>query len=259
MENNETQVVQETSKFKFPSEHVELPSKGLLYPKSSPLHSGTIEMKYMTAKEEDILTNQNYISKGIVVDKLLQSLILTKCDYDELLVGDKNAIMVAARVLGYGSDYSFTYEGNEYNVELGELDNIELREDLIDEPGVNSFKFTLPKSKNEITFKLLNGKDEKIIEGEIKGIQKINKTASPETTTRLKHMILSINGDDDRKTIRDFVDNYMLAADSRALREYIKSIQPDINMTFTHTTEDGVEEDVRIPINLNFFWPDFGL
>ena len=256
MENNETKVVQEESKFKFPSEQVKLPSNGLLYPKSSPLHSGVVEMKYMTAKEEDILTNQNYIKQGIVIDKLLQSLIVTKCDYDELLVGDKNAIMVAARVLGYGADYNFTYEGTEYSIDLSELDNIELKEETLISSGTNAFRYTLPKSGNEITFKLLNGKDEKAIEGEIKGIQKINKNASPDTTTRLKHMILSVNGDEDKKTIRDFVDNYMLAADSRALREYIKSIQPDVNMIFTHTTEDGVEEDVRIPINLNFFWPD---
>jgi len=210
----------------------------------------------MTAKEEDILTNQNFIKQGIVIDKLLQSLIVTKCDYDELLVGDKNAIMIAARVLGYGADYSFTYEGVEYNIDLSSLNNIELKEESLIEPGINAFKYTLPKSGNEITFKLLNGKDEKAIEGEIKGIQKINKNASPDTTTRLKHMILSINGDDDKKAIRDFVDNYMLAADSRALREHIKSIQPDVDMTFTHNSEDGVEEDVRIPINLNFFWPD---
>ena len=91
----------------FPSEIVTLPSKGLLYPQDSPLRKGTIEMKYMTAREEDILTNQNYISKGIVIDKLLQSLIVTPINYDELLVGDKNAILVASRILGYGSDYTF--------------------------------------------------------------------------------------------------------------------------------------------------------
>ncbi len=88
------------SKFKLPTETVDLPSKGLLYPEDSPLAKGTIEMKYMTAKEEDILTNQNYISDGTVIDKLLQSLIVTEgVNFNELLVGDKNAIMVAARIL----------------------------------------------------------------------------------------------------------------------------------------------------------------
>ena len=90
---------------KFPTEVVDLPSKGKLYPPDSPLASGTIEMKYMTAKEEDILTNQNYIEKGIVIDKLLQALIVDKTiDYNELLVGDKNALLIAARILGYGKE-----------------------------------------------------------------------------------------------------------------------------------------------------------
>ena len=95
------------AELKLPTEKVSLPSKGLLYPKDSPLASGEVEMKYMTAKEEDILTNANYIRQGIVIDKLLQSLIVTKFDYNDLLVGDKNAILVAARILGYGKDYTF--------------------------------------------------------------------------------------------------------------------------------------------------------
>jgi hypothetical protein len=96
------------NKFSFPTETVDLPSKGLIYPETSPLSSGKIEMKYMTAKEEDILTNQAYIQKGTVLDKLLESLIVTKgINVKDLIVGDKNALFVAARVLGYGKDYSF--------------------------------------------------------------------------------------------------------------------------------------------------------
>ena len=100
------------NEFKFPTEVVELPSKGLIYPPSSPLSSGQIEMKYMTAREEDILTNQNYIKQGVVLEKLLKSLIVTKIEYDELIIGDKNAVMVAARVLGYGKDYEFEVKLN---------------------------------------------------------------------------------------------------------------------------------------------------
>jgi hypothetical protein len=104
---------QQEPKFKFPTELVDLPSKGLLYPKDHPLSSGKVELKYMTAKEEDILTNQNYLKDGTVIDKLLQSLIVTKFNYDDLLVGDKNSILIAARVLGYGKDYTFNYNGDE--------------------------------------------------------------------------------------------------------------------------------------------------
>ena len=111
------------SKFSLPTEVVELPSKGLLYPEDSPLSKGTVEMKYMTAKEEDILTNQNYIKQGIVIDKLLESLIVTEgVKYSELLIGDKNAIMVAARILSYGKDYTITYNDEEVVVDLSTIE-----------------------------------------------------------------------------------------------------------------------------------------
>jgi hypothetical protein len=242
------------NKIKFPTEMVDLPSKGLLYPEGHPLSTGKIELKYMTAREEDILTNQNYLKQGVVIDKLLQSLIVTKFDFDDLLIGDKNAIMVAARVLGYGQDYTFTYEGEEVTVDLSNLSSIELDEDKM-EKGVNSFEYTLPHSGTKITFKLLTGKDEKAIDAEIKGLKKINKTGSPDLSTRLKHQILSVEGDEDKKSIRDFVDNYFLARDSSSFRTYLKSINPDIKMVFNHLTDNG-EEEVSIPLQVQFFWPD---
>ena len=106
------------NKLNIPTEIVELPSQGLIYPESSPLSSGKIEMKYMTAREEDILTNQNYIQKGTVLDELVKSLIVSNINYDDLCVGDKNAVLVAARILGYGKDYSFSWGGEEYNIDL---------------------------------------------------------------------------------------------------------------------------------------------
>ena len=109
------------SKFKFPTEMVELPSLGLVYPKDNPLSSGKIEMKYMTAREEDILTNQSYIQNGTVLDKLLQSLIMSKVDYKDLIVGDKNALLIAARILGYGKNYEFDLKGERCNVDLTTL------------------------------------------------------------------------------------------------------------------------------------------
>jgi len=252
----ETPVVE--SKFKFPTEIVELPSKGLLYPKDNPLSSGKIEMKYMTAKEEDILTNQNYIKQGIVLDKLMQSLIVSKCNYDDLVVGDKNAIMVASRILGYGKDYTFEYEGDEVTVDLSEIEPKWINEEHLVESNTNEFSFILPHTNTPITFKILSNKDEKAIDAEVKGLKKINKQSSPELTTRLKHMILSVNGDSSTKAIREFVSNHLLARDSRALREHIKEIQPDMNLTFDFYPSDGgdVQEDIKIPIGVTFFWPD---
>jgi hypothetical protein len=241
------------SEFKFPTEVVELPSKGLVYPEGHPLKSGKVEMKYMTAKEEDILSNQNYISKGIVLDKLVESLTLGKFDVKDLVTGDKNAILVASRVLGYGKDYTFSYGGKEYNVDLSLLENKPFDTSLITPKG--TFKYTLPVSKTQVEFKLLTDKDEEKVKQEVEGLKKINKESSTDVTTRLKHQIVSVDGNSDKTAIKDFVDNYLLAADSRALRSYIKETAPDVDLT-TKVVIDGVEEDISIPINLNFFWPD---
>ena len=240
------------SEFKLPTETIELPSKGLLYPADSELAKGTVEIKYMTAKEEDILTNQSYIKDGTVLDKLMKSLIVTECDYNDLLIGDKNAIMVASRVLGYGGKYKFDYLGEEQEIDLALVENKELKEELF-QNRVNEFSFTLPYSKNEVTFKLLTQKDEQAITRELNGLKKIKKDHSPELTTRLKYLITSIEGKRDTKDIRNFVDNYLLAKDSRALREYIKEIQPDVDLTFF--PDDGTNR-VNIPIGISFFWPD---
>ena len=246
-------------KFKFPTEIVELPSKGLIYPKDNPLSSGKIEMKYMTAKEEDILTNQNYIAKGIVLDKLLESLIVSKIDYNDIIVGDKNALLIAARVLGYGKDYTFrnynpsSRQIEDFTIDLTELEDKILNSKDLKEEGVNEFEFNLPNSKSVLTFKLLTHSDEKSIERELEGLKKIKKDIVPESTTRFKYIITSIDGDREKKTIREFVDNYLLAKDARALREEIRRVSPDVKLKYY---EDGVEEGINVPIDSTFFWPE---
>ena len=248
MEENVTE-----SKFKFPTEVVELPSKGLIYPKDNPLSSGKIEMKYMTAKEEDILTNTNYISKGIVLDKLLESLIVSKVNYNDIITGDKNALLIASRVLGYGKDYEFSYGGETLSIDLTTLKDKNLDPKDLKEEGVNEFEFTLPTSKTTLTFKLLTHGDEKTIDRELEGLKKIKKDLVPESTTRLKYIITSVDGDREKKTIRDFVDNYLLAKDARVLREEIRRVSPDVELKYYG---EDVEEGIDIPISLNFFWPD---
>ena len=243
------------AEFKIPTEQITLPSKGLLYPKESPLAKGEIEMKYMTAKEEDILTNVNYIRQGIVLDKLLQALIVTPIDYNELLVGDKNAILIAARILGYGKDYTIEHNGKEYTIDLTTMSEKKINNSLF-KAGMNEFTFTLPKSENTVTFKLLSHGDEQKIEAEIKGMQKINPASSYDMTTRLKYIITSVNGDRDQKSIRDFIDNYLLAPDARALREYYAQISPDIDLRYKPQDENYTGEGIDIPISINFFWPD---
>tara|TARA_B110000967_G_C18701630_1_gene468140 strand:+ start:45 stop:773 length:729 start_codon:yes stop_codon:yes gene_type:complete len=240
------------TQFKIPTETVTLPSKGLLYAKDNVLSSGEIEMKYMTAKEEDILTNSTYINDGSVIDRVLKALVITKFNWSDLLIGDKNAIMIAARVLGYGKDYTFSHKGRKEIVDLTSLKDKELNSDLYTE-GINQFSFTLPHSGNVVEYKLLTHGDETKIQNELKGLKKINKDNIPEATTRLKHMIISVEGDAERKTVREFVDTYLLARDARALRENILATQPDVDLTFF--PENG-DDGISIPIGINFFWPD---
>ena len=242
-------------KFKIPTETVDLPSKGYYYPEGHPLKEGKVEMKYMTAKEEDILTNQNYITKGVVIDKLLQSLIVTDFPYNDLLIGDKNAIMVAARILSYGKDYDINYNGEDITVDLTEIKEKEF-DTSIKPNEAGEFVFNLPKSGNEVTFKLLNHGDDKKIDREIAGLKKISKDNETGVTTRMKHLITSINGDREQSSIRQFVDQGLLAADARALREEYARVQPDVEFKVYHVNEEGVGEDIDVPVTINFFWPD---
>lgn len=245
------------NQFTLPTETVELPSKGLLYPEGNPLSSGNVEIKYMSAKEEDILTNTSYIQDGTVLDKLFKSLIVTPINYNDLLIGDKNAIMIAARILGYGKDYEFEYQGESQVVDLTTLEDKEMHEDF--KEGENNFSFTLPKANVNLTFKLLTHGDEQKIAKELKGLKKIHKKSSPELTTRLKYIITSINGDTEPKTIRNFVDTGLLAVDARELRKYYGAVSPDVNMTFEFVDSKGEEKEASLPVGVSFFWPDADL
>ena len=241
--------------YKFPTEMVDLPSKGYFYFDGHPLSSGKVEIKYMTAKEEDILTSQNLIQQGTVIDKLLESLIVDKSvKLDDLLIGDKNAIMVAARILGYGKEYEFTYDGEEKSVDLSELEPVKLDFSKFTR-GKNEFEFELPTSKRTITFQLLTGSDEKKIDAEAKAREKISKTQTSELTTRLKHMILSVDGNVEKSYINNFVDNEFLSRDSLAFRKYLSEITPDMDMTAKIVDSNGKETEVVIPITVRFFWP----
>ena len=171
---------------KFPTEIIDIPSKGHFYPKDSPLSSGKVEVKYMTAREEDILTSANLIKKGIVVEKLLESLIVDKSiTSDELLIGDKNAVLIAARILAYGKIYELEYDGQKLEVDLTSLKDKKLDESIISD-GVNEFEFELPATKRKLTFKLLTSGDEKEIDKEVKGFEKVGDGIGYDLTTRLK-------------------------------------------------------------------------
>ncbi len=243
---------------KFPTEVVDLPSKGLLYTPDSPLSSGKIELKYMTAREEDILTSQNLIKKGLVIDKLLEALIVTEgVSNDDLITGDKNAIMVAARILAYGPEYTveltnqYTDEKFPHTFNLTDCPFKETPSDI--DYGAGKLKVTLPVSNIDVEFKFLTGRDEKNIEREIKARQKVG-AHSPEVTTRLKNTIVSVDGKTERTAINDFVDNQLLSKDSLYLRTKIQEYAPDIDLS-TEVEMEGQMVKVNIPLTIEFFWP----
>ena len=245
--------------YKFPTEMVDLPSRGYFYVDGHPLSKGKVEVKYMTAKEEDILTSQNLIQQGTVIEVLLQALIVDKTiNVQDLLIGDKNAIMVAARILGYGKDYNFEYGDEEQTVDLSKLEPAKLDFSKFTK-GKNEFSFDLPNSKRIITFRLLTDRDEQQIETELKALKKISKDTSSELTTRLKKMLLSVDGNTDKAFISSFVDNEFLSRDSLAFRNYLTSITPDIDMNAEVVDSNGKEKVVVIPITLRFFWPSSGI
>jgi hypothetical protein len=254
------------NQYDFPTEVLSLPSKGLLYPEDSPLRSGTIDVKYMTAREEDILTSTNLIEKGLVIDKLLESVIADdKVKLDDLLIGDKNALMVGTRVLGYGKDYTVDIQDPDTDLEVEHtFDLTELKHKEVDEKqlkkGVNQFEFKLPHTKKVIEFKLLTHKDEKEIDKEVKAFDKLSRVTgiSNELTTRLKKQIISVDGKTERKVVNNFVDNQFLSLDTKEFRTYYSSISPDINFEAEYESQLGDPHTVTIPIGVRFFWPETG-
>lgn len=249
------------SKYQCPTEILKLPSEGWFYPENNILSSGEVEMKYMTAKEEDILTTQSYIASGVVLDKLFQSMIVTKINFDDLLVCDKNGIMITARILGYGKDYEVnvtTPSGNKQlvKIDLTTLGNVKFHFDEY-EKGKNAFSYQLPTSKRVIVYKMLTHGDQKKLDLEIKQLKKVaGGQTDPTLSTRLKHSIISIDGNSDPAYIYNFVTHELLAIDSKALRIYMKLNTPDVDLTIEAVDEvTELPFSFTLPIGLDFFWP----
>ena len=250
------------SENKFPTEVIDLPSHGWYYDKDSLLASGQNELKYLTAKEEDILTSTNLIQKGLVIEKLLQSLIVNKeISYGDLLIGDKNAIMIASRILGYGKDYvaritcTTCGTAEDVHVDLTELEDREIEEPKV--KNENSFEYTLPSSNKKLRFRLLTQADEDLVDEEVIKYRKVDPDIDATLTTRLKHIITAVDGNEDESTVRQFVDNDFLARDSRAFRQHYQMVSPDIELLIDHRCDKCDDERrVRMPIGIDFFWPD---
>lgn len=249
----------------FPTNIVELPSQGKYYPEGHPLSGGTLEMKFMTAKEENILTTESYIKSGVVIDKFLQSMIITpKFNYDELLIGDRDGLMIASRIYGYGEIYPIevtTPSGKKQKVDidLTTLENKPIPDTLNSLENRFSWTFENRIGKYTIEFKLLTVGDDKIIQDKLKKYRAAG-SADRQITTRLEQIILSVNGNPDPMFIKLFIENEFMANDSRKFREYVASITPGVNMEIELEDSDtGEPFRTSAAIGPSFFWPDSGL
>ena len=245
------------SEHKFPTEVIDLPSQGKVYSKDSPLADGKVELKYMTTREEDILMSDNLIKKGVVIDKLLDSLIVTKgVKQGDLILGDKNAVLVASRILAYGPEYTaeVTNPNNpeekvKHTFDLSQCPFKELSKNV--DYKDNLFNYTTDVGKTKIKFKLLTGADEALIEKDLTQSKKFGYNT--EISTRLRYMVIEVEGDSKPETITEFTQN-LLARDSVALRKYIADISPDIDLT-SEIEIGGETVSVSIPLTVEFFWP----
>ena len=257
---------QETSGFSFvvPTEFVELPSQGRYYPEDHPLHNeDSIEIKQMTAKEEDILTSRTLLRKGVALDRVLQSLIVDPTiNANHLLVGDRNAMIIAARSSAYGHMYEtqvtcpscqvtqdYAFDLNEVQVyHATELTNAEI---TVNDDG--TFDVTLPRTEIVVTFRLLSGTDEKtLVEAASSRKSKSHERA---VTAQLSKMVVAVNGVRTQEAL-DYLVNHIPSMDSRHLRAAYKTAAPNIDLTqYFECGECDYEADMEVPLTADFFWP----
>ena len=253
----------EASAFKVPTEFVPLPSFGLVYSPNSPLHNlKEIEVRYMTAADEDILTSRSLLRSGKAIDAVLKNCILdARINPEELLSGDKNALITFLRVSGYGPEYKVEIdcpsceETSKYEFDLSQLEMKTLDVEPI-EQGENRFHIQLPTGTH-IEFKFLNSAEEKEISDAQDRIKRsTNSPIDRNVTTRLKNTIISIDGNNDPSLINQYVDT-LNVRDSRALRKHMEDNTPDIDMNQEfNCSHCGHRGEVDVPISVSFFWPD---
>ena len=260
---------QSSLNFTVPVEMVDLPSKGQFYSDEHPLHNiSTVEIRHMTAKEEDILTNKSFIKNGVVLDRLLESVLVDKTiNVNDLLSGDKSAILVATRVTGYGEDYQakipcpscgtiadFDFDLIEAQIFNDPDECVLVQDGTITKTDKGTFLFTLPKTRVVIEVRPLTGNDERKILNTNKMRQK-NKLPELQLSDQIKSFIVSVNGQDDGLSINQFVET-MPALDSRYLRNTYKLVTPSVDLAQEWECQAcSYSQVLEVPFTSEFFWP----
>ena len=252
--------------FVVPTEFVELPSGGKFYPEGHPLHNQeVVEIKHMTAKEEDLLTSQSLLKKGVALERLIKSLIINKqIDTKSMLVGDRNAVMIAARISGYGPDYDTavkcpscgTNAETHFNLHDLPIKESEVKSELgVTSEGDGLFNVTLPRTKVEVTFRLLNGYHETTLTQQVQNARKRKKDENA-VTRQLSLLTVAVNGDDSPEAIQYFINN-VPSLDALHLRTVVKLVTPNIDMKEHFECDNcGHEQEMEVPLTADFFWPN---
>ena len=249
--------------FSVPRDYVMLPSKGRIYPPDSPLHNlEEIEVRHLTAADEDILTSRALLRTGKAIDTMLSNVLMNKSvNVSDFISGDKNAILTFLRITGYGPEYDVEIDCpgcNESIKHQFDLTKLTMRFLDVDPMGAgeNRFEFVLP-SGVRIEFKLLNSaEDQQISDEQDKLKRTTNSPLEKNITTKYKHQIISVNDKDDQTFINNFVDTMNLR-DSRAFRTYLEEVEPDVDMKQDFKCRMcGHSEEVEIPVTVGFFWPE---
>lgn len=239
------------------TEIITLPSGGRVYPASSPLSKGQVELRIMTAEDENILASPNHGKKGQMhlVDKLIKRLSVEPFDSSELIEGDRLALLIGIRVVSYGKEYPFRY----YSTETGQIEEAmcdltkladkPLKANPIEE-GLNRFTYKFPVSEKTIEFQLPTVKVNEDIRLELESLKMLGGDEPPVVTTRYNHLILSVDGDTKVGSIRSFVKS-MSAFDSRSFRKYLSLISPDVDVTMTVSNDRYTEEGVDVPLSIS--------
>ena len=258
------QAAQNNLGFSLPTAIVPLPSRGLVYP-DGPLHMAeSIDIRAMTAREEDILMNRSLVRKGTVISELIKSCLVNKdIDVNSLISGDRNALMIAVRITGYGSDYSpkvtcpSCESQQDFSIKLEDLPVKELDLNKLHQVGTcqNAFEVSLPRSKKTVVFRFLTGKEEEKILQDLEAKRKKGIVQENLVTTKLMNSIVSVDGNTSRGFINQFCQ-YMPAADSLKLRRTLDECEPGIDMTSDFLCNScGHQEVLSIPLGVEFFWP----
>ena len=260
---SKSNVLKDDFGWEVPYESIPIPSAGLIYHPDSRLHRlESVKIKAMTAKEEDILASQALLKEGTVITKLLQSCIMEEgVNPEDMISGDRNALMIAVRITGYGSEYSYQSpckKCGHLNSKIAHLDSLPIKRLEIKpvELGKNEFEFTLPVTKKNVTFKFMTDRDDKDREAAEKFMKRVSSgKVDNKVTSYLEYSITSIDGVRDKNKIKHFVMN-MPAFDSRKLRKFISDNEPGMDMSQTYECDEcGTHNEISLPVTSEFFWP----